>query len=191
MPYTDQSAPHAGSAEVLFTGLFDEPAGTLARTIPRGQLSNATTALPGTGLPAARLIPLPAGLVVSNLAVVVGSTAEALGTHSWFALMDVNSNVLAVTADQAGAAFMTAGLFDKRPVQQYVIPQTGAYYVVVSVTAGTLPTLCGAASLNPAGLQTAPVIYGSLAAQQAPPAIGANLGPVSAANGANFGAWIS
>lgn len=44
MPYTDQNAPHAGSAEVLVTGMFDEYAGTVARTIPRGQVASATLA---------------------------------------------------------------------------------------------------------------------------------------------------
>ena len=43
MPYTEQ-LPHAGSAEVLFTGMFDEPAGTIARTIPRRAVAVGTLA---------------------------------------------------------------------------------------------------------------------------------------------------
>src|SRR5579859_1758875 len=100
MPYIDQGLPHAGSAEVLFTGMFDEPAGTLARTVPRGQLTNGALALAGTGQVQARMIVLPAGLPVTNIAIMSGTTAEVAGTHFWAGLTDVQSNVLFVTADQ-------------------------------------------------------------------------------------------
>ena len=48
MPYID-NAPHAGSAEILTTGMYDEPAGTIARTIPRTALQGAAVAGGTTG----------------------------------------------------------------------------------------------------------------------------------------------
>lgn len=193
MPYTDQALPHAGSAEVMFNGLFDEPAGTLACTIRRSQLTNLTQAL-ASGTPVARILPLPAGMVVSQVGVYPGGTAEATGTHYWNAVTDVNGNVLAVTADQTGAAYVSGTAMLKTALTSpLVIPQTGAYYVVVSCTAGTPPTLAGApgsgASATLAGLP--PVFMGTFGAQQAPPAVGANLGALTAAgSNANIGFWL-
>lgn len=195
MPYIDWTQPHAGSAEVLFTGMFDEPAGTVARTVPRTNVNTATlTFSGGTGVPTVRAIALPAGLSVNNLACLSGSTAEVAGTHFWMALMDINSNVLSVTADQTGASYVASGTFLKNAVTNapYFIQYTGLYYIVVGCSATTtMPTLAGAGN-NATGLNVQmPILYGVLGAQAAPPAIGANLGAVSNVGGANLAAWIS
>lgn len=193
MPYTEQ-LPHAGSAEVMFNGLFDEPAGTLARTIPRASVNVATGAFSGgTGVPNVRALPLPTGLPVTNLAWLSGSTAEVTGTHAWAALMDVNSNVLAVTADQTGGTYVATASFLKNPVTNPIlVPQTGLYYFVVGVSAATMPTMAGAGNSSSGLNAQTPFLYGVLAAQAAPPAVGQNLGAITGGgNGANFAAWIS
>src|SRR5579871_2379024 len=104
MPYVDQGLPHAGSAEVLFSGMFTEPAGTLARTVPRKSCLVATLAPQASGTVQASLIDLPAGLPVTNLAVLSGSTAEVGGTHFWVGITDLQSNVLACTVPEACGA---------------------------------------------------------------------------------------
>ena len=190
MPYTEQ-LPHAGSAEVMFTGMFDEPAGTLARTVPRALLSANSVATGTTGTVNARCIPLPAGLVVTNIAVNSGTTAEVTGSHFWCGLTDLLGNVLAVTADQQGASYVAASTFLKNPVTiPYVVPQTGLYYLVVSVSAATMPTICGGPAVVGGVGSQAPVLAGTMGTQAAPPAVGASLGAIT--NGSfNAGFWIS
>lgn len=194
MAYIDWTQPHAGSAEVLYTGMFDEPAGTVARTIPRTNINTASLAFNGTGIPQVRAIALPAGLVINNLAWLSGTTAEVAGTHAWAAIMDTSSNVLAVTADQTGATYVTASTFLKNPVTIPVIVQyTGLYYAVVGVSATTtMPTMAGAGN-NASGMNAqTPFLYGILASQVTPPAVGQNLGAITGSgNGDNFAFWIS
>lgn len=190
--YTEQ-LPHSGSAEVLFTGLFDEPAGTVARTVPRSQVSQGGLSAGTTGTPNARLIPLPAGLIVSNIAVCSGSTAEVGGQHFWAALTDLLGNVLAVTADQTGGTYVTASTFLKNPVTiPYQVPQTGNYYLVVSISAGTtMPTLAGASNVAGGLVNQAPALGGTFGAQAAPPALGASLGALTPGTPNNIAFWVS
>ena len=53
------------------------------------------------------------------------------------ALIDPESNVLTMTTDQTGTTYVTAKTFLKNAVinAPYVIPQTGLYYVVLSISA--------------------------------------------------------
>src|SRR5260221_2393833 len=144
MPYVDQSAPHAGSAEVLYTGMYDEPAGTIARTIPRHQVGVGTlAAVNTTGTAAVNGIPLAQGMVISNIGILTGGTAAIAPTHWWLGLLDAGLNVLGVTADQTSTAIGSAASFVLALTLRVVIPQTGLYYVAVSTTAGRAPTLAG------------------------------------------------
>lgn len=194
MPYTDQNAPHAGSAEVLVTGMFDEFAGTVARTIPRGQAGTATlAALATSGQVAVRAIPLPAGLTVSNIQILTGSTPATGPTHFWLGLLDQNLNTLAASADQGSAAIAASTLFKLPMGVAYQIQYTGLYYVACSVsTSTTQPTLAGAGIAS--GIAGgSPVLCGTAGTQATPPAIGAQLnsGSVSSSGTMNFAAWIS
>jgi len=194
MPYTDWAQPHAGSAEVLFTGMFDEIAGAVARTVPRGQITSGAQALAGTGQVQARLIVLPAGLPVNKLTVLSGTTAEAGGSHFWAGLTDLQSNVLFVTADQTGATYVTAStLLANNVTVPGVISQTGPYYYVVSVSAATtMPTMAGGPALAAGAAAPAPQWYGTMGTQAAPPAVGQQLAAIGGAgNGINFAGWIS
>lgn len=190
-PYTD-SVPHAGSAEVLATGMFDELAGTIARTLPRSSVtSNTVGCLTTAGVVGFKSIVLPAGLVVTNIQLIFGGTAASGPTHFWIGLTDAQSNVLAVSADQGSAAQNNATPIKLPMTIPYVIQQTGLYYVAVSSTATTTaPTLTGN---TPAGGTPgqAPTWCGTGAAQSTPPAIGANLGAITAGTSAAFAAWIS
>jgi hypothetical protein len=193
MPYTDQGLPHAGSAEVLFTGMFDEPAGTIARTIPRSVITGSGSAVL-TSTVYVRSIPLPAGLVATNLAFHIGTTAEAGGSHGWYALLDANLNVLAVTADQTGATFFAASTFTPLPLaSRFVVPQTGLYYAALCITATTMPTVGSGANIA-AGLSVnpAPSMAGTAGAGTTPPTVGTQVnGGAIAGAGFNLGAWVS
>lgn len=194
MPYVD-NVPHAGSAEVLFTGMYDEPAGTIARTIPRGLVSSSTVAPFTTGgQVGARTIPLAAGMVVSNIALEFGGTGATGPTHLWFALADSQLNVLAVTADQ-GAAAQTANTFTKLPLTSpYLVPYTGLYTVLASSSASTTPPSAQGVALQTSFIPgVPPILCGTAGTQAAPPAIGAQLnsGAITPAVAGNFAAWLS
>lgn len=194
MPYVDQGLPHAGSAEVLYSGMFLEPAGTLARTVPRKSCLVATLAPQATGTVQANLIDLPAGMPVSNLAVHGGSTAEVGGSHFWIGITDLQSNVLFVTADDTTNLFGSTGTFVKKPVTiPGLIPQTGPYYVVVSISAATtMPTLAGAGNKAAGIAAQAPQLYGTMGTQAAPPGVGTALSAIGGAgNGIDFACWVS
>jgi hypothetical protein len=191
MPYTEQ-LPHAGSAEVLYTGLFDEPAGTLARTLPRRVIATGTVAaFTTTGQVAACGIPLPAGLIVSNITVMIGNTGVTGPTHYWAGLTDPQSNVLAVSADQGAGAQGGNTALKVAMLVPYQVPQTGLYYIVASSSAATTaPTAAGVVLVGGiAGL--APVLSGIMGSQATPPAVGTQLAAIASNGSTNFLAWIS
>lgn len=194
--YSEQ-LPHAGSAEVLFTGMFDEPAGTLARTMPRrlvtgGGLSGLST----TGQVAVTSLPLPAGLIVTSIMTGIGNTGATGPTHFWMALTDAQLNVLAVTADQTGATQAAGSAIKAAVTIPYQVSQTGLYYVAVSSSASTTaPTLAGAGVAITVVISAigAPVLCGTAGSQTTPPAIGTQLnsGTITGTGSCNFAAWIS
>lgn len=191
MPAYTESLPHTGSGEQLFLGLYDEPSGTLARTIPRPQLQVATVAVGTTGTVSMHGIPLAAGMVVGNLAVLSGTTAASGPTHWWLALADMQLNVLAVTADQLSAAIAASTFLKVATTATLVVPYTGLFYFVVSFsTSVTQPTLTGNAAI--AGVNSSPVLRGTAGTSATPPALGSqiNSGTVSASGQPSFGAWV-
>jgi hypothetical protein len=193
MPYIDQGVSHAGSAEVLFTGMFDELTGTLARTIPRwGIGSGGLTTFNTTGQVAVRVIPLPQGLLVSNIAVMIGNTGATTPTHYWAGLCDPLLNVLAVSADQLTAAQTANAPLKVAMGIPYLVPQTGLYYVACSSSASTAPT-GGGNTLITGPAPGPPILCGTAGTQATPPAVGSQLnsGTITAANASNIAIWIS
>ncbi len=172
----------------------DEPAGTLAAALRRRYVPIATlAALTTGGQVAVRAIPLPAGLVVSNIAIFTGTTAASGPTHLWFGLTDANLNVLGVTADQGAAAQAASTLIKLALAAPVTILTGGLYYVAVSSSASTTaPTLSGA-NLATGLSGVAPVICGTAGTQAAPPAVGAqlNAGTIASNASMHFAAWLS
>lgn len=176
-------------------GLADEPTGTLARTVPRVNITSVTLgALSTTGLIAARAILLPAGIVVSNISFLFGTTGATGPTHLWAALTDGNLNVLAVTADATGNT-QTASTFTTLAVAtKFVTGYNGLYYVMVSSSASTTaPTLAGGPVVGAGAVAGPPVFCGSAGSSSTPPAVNTvvNSGTITAAGGSNIAAWIS
>lgn len=197
MPYTD-SVPHAGSAEVLFTGMLDEPAGTIARTLPRWSIGTGNLAVYTTGGQVGiRFLPLPQGLVVSNITTFFGGTGATGPTHYWLGLVDQLLNVLAVSADQgaaAQAAQTAAGPLAM--LTRYVIPQTGLYGIAASSSSSTTaPTAAGNGLVTgiAGSALGAPILCGTAGNQATPPAVGSQLngGVLTGSGTENFAAWIS
>lgn len=193
MPYTD-NVPHAGSAELLTTGMYQEPAGTIAVSMPRAMFSSSTlTPWNTTGQVGIRGIALPAGMVVTNIAVYIGNTGATGPTHWWFALTDPQLNVLAVTADQLSAAVANNAFLKVPLLTPFQVQYTALYYVPASFTASTTaPTGLGGGAVGGA-MTPAPVLAGTAGTQSLPPAVGAQLngGVISATTAGNFGVALS
>lgn len=192
MPYVD-NVPHAGSAEVLTTGMYTEPAGTIARTVSRDALQSSTVTGGTTGQVVGRLIALPSGMVIRNISILFGTTGATGPTHWWFGLADIQLNVLGVTADQLTAAIGVSQFSTLALTQPVSVPSTGAYYVLASVsTSTTQPNYYGGIPATAPG-NIAPLAWGTAGTQAAPPAVGAQLagGTLTVTAVGNIAAWLS
>ena len=188
------NVPHAGSAELLFTSMFDEPSGTIARTVPRNLITNAGLAYNGTGNVVGNSIALPAGMVVKNIMLLTGTTAASSPTHFYVGLTDVQLNVLGVSADQGSGAIAASTFFNLALTAPVLISSSGLYYVITSASASvTMPTLSGAVSSAAGMAAKAPVACGTISNQPAPPAVGTQLnsGTITGNDNYHFAAWLS
>jgi hypothetical protein len=120
-------------------------------------------------------IPLPANLAVSNLTVMIGSTAFVGVTHGWFALIDKNMVVRAVTADQTTALDISFSNVKLATTGTYTTTYGGLYYVGFCATAGTMGTLIVGPSTLTTPNSTAPVLCGTAGTFSAPPGLGGTL----------------
>ena len=154
--------------------------------------SSALASLNTTGTVAVASVGLRAGLVVSNITVLVGTTAGVAMTHQWAALTDSTLTVKAVSADGTSGALPGSTLKTYAMGSPFTVPATGVYYLAVSVTATTAPTLAG---VTPAGAASGlvPVLCGTAGSQSAPPSLAAQLasGVVTFNGSMNFAAWVS
>lgn len=95
-------------------------------------------------------IELPKGLVVNNITFESGSVALATPTHWWYGLFNLNRVALALTADQATAAWAAT---TRKPLPvattagggatNFVTTYQGLHYLGLMVAATTLPNLAG------------------------------------------------
>ena len=120
--------------------------GCLAATYDRAfVVPSVTTAAPASGTLRVVAINLPAGLPVTNITFVTGTTAPGTPTHQWFVLTDSTRNVLAKTSDDLTTAWSAS--FPKTLVVTggpFITTYTGLYYLGYLVTATTMPTIEGA-----------------------------------------------
>lgn len=155
----------------------------VAETFPRILAGNNTITL-SSGIPRFTAICLPAGLTLSQMTTVTGNQAESGGTHGWYALLDLTGKVVAVTADQTGAAVWSP--INSPITLPFTAPYTttyrGVYIKMVCTTSTTNPNLIGIGpSTGTAGL--APVLSGlcGAAGLNTPPALGTVISPLTAA----------
>lgn len=145
------------------------PATSIAQTFSRDFISSFALPTAST-VPSYSAIPLYSGQTVSNLSVLMGSTAMATPTHWWAGLFDIYGDLLAVTADQL-AVIPTVSAFVTLPLVTPYTPQdTEMGYVGICFTAGTPPTLGGI--LATVNLPQIPFLAGLGTAQSLPPVPG-------------------
>jgi hypothetical protein len=173
--------------------LYLAPSGATSETLPRSVASVNFSGLASQQVYVSA-IPLPAGLAVNNITMMVGSAAFTGVTHGWYALLDSGLVVRAVSADQAsgnwGSIFTAVSL--SVAASGYTTSYSGLYYVAVCITF-TGSGQFSAAPASAGGVTgLAPVLSGtSSSGQTTPPATGATLGAVGNVAADRFYAYTS
>lgn len=116
---------------------------TFAESIRRLDATVATVAIGATGVEYCIGVPLQAGEVVSNITFVTGGTAAATPTAGYAVLRDPSGAKLVQTADFGSTARAANTAYTVALTSSYVVTTPGLYYVGISFTAGTVPTMNG------------------------------------------------
>lgn len=134
--------------------------GVLAETLPRASHIASQSVLVSGRQSFVRLW-LEAGMLVSNITFVSGTTAAVTPTAQWFSLYDDALAKLAVTADDTTTAWAGGPTRKTLAVASpYTITASGFYRLGIMVAAATVPTLLGAASSSVV-IGLAPFILGA------------------------------
>jgi hypothetical protein len=148
------------------------PTGCLAETFPRcmGSTATATQTIGATtGTVYMMGVWLPAGLTITNMSWITGTTAAVSPTHWWLGIANSAGLQQAATADQTTAAIGASALKTIALTATYTTTSTGLYYLLLSVTASTNPTATGlAVPITQMNLAT-PVLAGVSATTQSAP----------------------
>jgi len=138
------------------------PAGCKAETIDRHILDETNVAALSTGRLQLQAIWLVAGTVITSISFSSATTAAGTPTNQLFGLYDSNRNLLATSADNTTTAWAANTIKTLNLTAQYTVPSTGLYYLGISVTATTVPTLKGQAAPSASQLKgTAPILNGT------------------------------
>jgi hypothetical protein len=171
-----------------------EPTGVLAASVDGRMSATSTSAALTTGTVYAVAMPVETGLLVTNI-TLVSLTAEATGTHAWVGLADNTGKVLAISADNTGAAYFAANTAVTTALANpFTTSYTGLYYMFVCVVAsGTMPTFAAAPAFTHVAISTAaPIICGTtLTAQTTPVAVGSSLGTITPTAGHQIYAYLT
>jgi len=115
---------------------------TFAETIPRF-LAGGNGAIAATGVVLSAGIPLQTGDVARNITFITATTAAGTPTAGFAALYSPAGALLAQTADFGSTARAANTAFTVALATAQLITVAGLYYVSISFTAGTVPTLRG------------------------------------------------
>ena len=136
--------------------------GTLAESMPRETCPEVNTTAPASGTLAMQLIYLKAGQLISNITIASATTAAGTPTNYFFALYDVNRNLLAQSANQTTTAWAANTVKTLAMTSAYRVTASGPYYIGYFMTATTVATLKGGTARTGGQLAgSAPIIYGT------------------------------
>lgn len=118
------------------------PGGTFVESIPR-ILAGTDNAIAATGVVLSTAMPCQYGDVLANVTFITGGTAAGTPTAGFVAVYSPAGALLAQSAD-FGSTARAANTVYKIPLASAVVVDTpGMYYVAISFTATTVPTLRG------------------------------------------------
>lgn len=115
---------------------------TFAETVHRTQVT-ANGAIAATGVVMSAAIGLNPGDVASRVTFVTATTAAATPTAGFVALYSPTGVLLAQSADFGSTARAANTAFTVAFATPFLVSEVGLYYVAISFTAGTVPTLRG------------------------------------------------
>lgn len=115
---------------------------TFAESIPR-LLAGGDVAIAATGVVLSTGVPLQAGDVVRTITFITGGTAAGTPTAGFAALYDASGALMAQTADFGSTARAANTAYSVTLASSQIASSAGLYYVAVSFTATTVPTLRG------------------------------------------------
>lgn len=149
----------AGGAHARSTML--KPTAALYENMDRGSFTPAVIAVLLSGRLDAIAIGLPSGITVTSITFVSATTAASAPTHQWFGLANQAGVALRFTGDDtnnpwAGSTAKTLNLSSP-----FVTTYAGLYYVMLMVTAGTVPTFYGITSGTNAVSGLTPTLQGT------------------------------
>ena len=148
------------------------PTNCLGETFPRclGSSATATQTIGATtGTVYMMGMWLPAGLTITNINWITGTTAAGTPTHWWLGIANSAGLQQAHTADQTSGAIAASTLITKALTATYTTTTTGLYYLLLSVTATTNPTATGMpVPISQMNLAT-PILAGVSATTQSAP----------------------
>lgn len=113
---------------------------SLDRRIAIGTLGTSTGRIYGAA------IALQRGDVINSLTLLQGGSGQSGATHRWFALLDLNFNVLGLTADDTSASWTANTLKTLSLTAAYTATYSGLYYGCMASVATTPGSIVGIAS---------------------------------------------
>jgi hypothetical protein len=121
------------------------PAAAIDETLDRRLAATITITLQVSGrLNVLGSVFIPAGQPVSSITCVSGSTAMVGPTHQWFGLVRVSDlSILGTTVDDTSTAWATNATKTLAMSSTYTPAADTLAYVVLLITAGTMPTVTG------------------------------------------------
>ena len=120
---------------------------TFAESLPR-YLATGNLAIGATGVEQTVAVPLQAGDTVTSITFITATTAAATPTAGYACLRSTSGALLAQTADFGSTARAANTAYTVTLATPQLITAAGLYYVGISFTAGTVPTLAGLAVVN-------------------------------------------
>ena len=127
--------------------LSGKPSGTYFETCPRGEV-NIDQAVAASGVMLTAAIPVTQGAVLTKVTFAVGGTAASTPLHWWVALYGPGATVqplLVQSADQLTTAIAANTFVTTSFTTPYTAPTTDVYYIGLSFSGTTAPTLLGKA----------------------------------------------
>lgn len=194
--FTVKQVVTAGGLSVAGTGQngWTAPGAVVAETFPR-VFSAGSQALT-SGVLAVTGISLPQYLTVSQITMATKGTAVNGLTDGWYTLLDSSLVVRGVTANQGTAASTWGATNTAYPLSlgtAYTTTYSGLYYVGISVTAGTAPTMVTASAMAAGLVSVVPVLCGTVSTgySATPPAVTTALSGLTGNNNFTMYAGLS
>lgn len=120
--------------------------GTIAETHPRELINEANNSVGASGTLFFQAIYLTAGQLVSEITISSATTAASGASNLFFALYDVNRNLVAQSADQGAYVWNSNSTKTLAMTTPYRVPNSGLYYVGLLQVATTIATIKGNAT---------------------------------------------